>query len=244
MAARRALEWIGTSKGRLVFRYEISDLFLFIPFTEYISLNFPYRVRRLWFRIETVVLPPQEDLSMAVVNLCNTFKAQYLEVCKEDIVSDKRWERAHCLLLGLYPHHRAVYGIKGEDMPTYANQTHAIRVRCTHTLIILSWTGTVEWTREWTFKKCLKKSFHSQIWFLGSTSTPSQLWLELACVQAFSSIPISEACPGPRCCFIAVFCQLSLTLGQSDLPYWPQVSLVGSLWATHAFWYISSWFSQ
>ena len=26
MAARRALEWIGMSKGRLVFRYEISDL--------------------------------------------------------------------------------------------------------------------------------------------------------------------------------------------------------------------------
>ena len=33
MAARRALEWIRTSKARLVFRYEISDLFchLFIP---------------------------------------------------------------------------------------------------------------------------------------------------------------------------------------------------------------------
>jgi len=28
MAARRALEWIGTLKARLVFRYEISDLFL------------------------------------------------------------------------------------------------------------------------------------------------------------------------------------------------------------------------
>jgi len=28
MAARRALEWIRMSKGRLVFRYEISDLFL------------------------------------------------------------------------------------------------------------------------------------------------------------------------------------------------------------------------
>ena len=27
MAARRALEWIGMSKARLVFRYEISDLF-------------------------------------------------------------------------------------------------------------------------------------------------------------------------------------------------------------------------
>jgi len=27
MAARRALEWIRTSKARLVFRYEISDLF-------------------------------------------------------------------------------------------------------------------------------------------------------------------------------------------------------------------------
>ena len=26
MAARKALEWIGTSKARLVFRYEISDL--------------------------------------------------------------------------------------------------------------------------------------------------------------------------------------------------------------------------
>jgi len=29
MAARRALEWIGTSKARLVFRYEISDLLVF-----------------------------------------------------------------------------------------------------------------------------------------------------------------------------------------------------------------------
>jgi len=28
MAARRALEWIGVSKAQLVFRYEISDLFL------------------------------------------------------------------------------------------------------------------------------------------------------------------------------------------------------------------------
>ena len=28
MAVRRALEWIRTSKARLVFRYEISDLFL------------------------------------------------------------------------------------------------------------------------------------------------------------------------------------------------------------------------
>ena len=27
MAARRAFEWIGTSKAQLVFRYEISDLF-------------------------------------------------------------------------------------------------------------------------------------------------------------------------------------------------------------------------
>ena len=27
MAARRALEWIGASEARLVFRYEISDLF-------------------------------------------------------------------------------------------------------------------------------------------------------------------------------------------------------------------------
>jgi len=28
MAARRAVEWIGTSKARLDFRYEISDLFI------------------------------------------------------------------------------------------------------------------------------------------------------------------------------------------------------------------------
>ena len=31
MAARRALEWIGTSKAWLVFRYEISDLFGHVP---------------------------------------------------------------------------------------------------------------------------------------------------------------------------------------------------------------------
>jgi len=29
MAARRALEWIGTLKARLVFRYEISDLLMY-----------------------------------------------------------------------------------------------------------------------------------------------------------------------------------------------------------------------
>ena len=44
----------------------------------------------MWFRIEMVVLPPEKDLSIAVVNLCNTFKAQYLEACKAEIVSDKR----------------------------------------------------------------------------------------------------------------------------------------------------------
>ena len=34
MAARRALEWIGTLKARLVFIYEISDLFLLRFHTE------------------------------------------------------------------------------------------------------------------------------------------------------------------------------------------------------------------
>ena len=50
----------------------------------------PHRVRRFLFRIETVVLPPQEELSVTVLNLCKTFKAQYLQDCKQDIVSDKR----------------------------------------------------------------------------------------------------------------------------------------------------------
>ena len=31
MAARRALDWIGMLKARLVLRYEISDLFLSLP---------------------------------------------------------------------------------------------------------------------------------------------------------------------------------------------------------------------
>ena len=30
MAARRALEWIGTLKARLVFRYEISDSLMYV----------------------------------------------------------------------------------------------------------------------------------------------------------------------------------------------------------------------
>lgn len=48
------------------------------------------KLRKIWFRIETVVLPPEKEQSIAVVNLCNTFKAQYLEACKAEIVSDKR----------------------------------------------------------------------------------------------------------------------------------------------------------
>jgi len=37
MVARRALEWIGMSKAQLVFRYEISDLFLALQ--QYIALK-------------------------------------------------------------------------------------------------------------------------------------------------------------------------------------------------------------
>ena len=50
----------------------------------------PCRIRHFWFHIETVVLPPEKELSVAVLNLCNTFKAQYLQDCKRDIVRDKR----------------------------------------------------------------------------------------------------------------------------------------------------------
>ena len=129
-------------------------------------------------------------------------------------------------LLGLYPRCRAVSGIKGEDMPTYANRTHANQSQM-HPYIdypILDWNGRMDQGID--FQKCLKRSFHSEFDFLALLLL---LLLVLACVQAFSSIPISEACPGPRYCFIAVFCQLSLALGPLICLSWPQVSLVDSL---------------
>ena len=50
-----------------------------------------YRIRKLLFRIETVSLPLESELDVAVVNLCSIFKTRYLQQCKEDIVSDKRF---------------------------------------------------------------------------------------------------------------------------------------------------------
>lgn len=50
-----------------------------------------YRIRKLLFRIETVTLPLKSELDVAVVNLCSIFQVKYLQECKEDIVSDKRY---------------------------------------------------------------------------------------------------------------------------------------------------------
>ena len=48
------------------------------------------RVRRIFFKIENVVLPDSNELSGVKINLCNVFKTQYMTTCKNDIVSDKR----------------------------------------------------------------------------------------------------------------------------------------------------------
>ncbi len=49
-----------------------------------------FRIRKLLFHIETVALPLESELDVAVVNLCAIFQTRYSQQCKEDIVSDKR----------------------------------------------------------------------------------------------------------------------------------------------------------
>ena len=63
----------------------------------------PCRVRQLLFRIETVTLPLESDLDVAVVNLCAIFQTRYLHQCKEDIVSDKRC--AHWVVVEVWNHY-------------------------------------------------------------------------------------------------------------------------------------------
>ena len=57
---------------------------------KYVTVIDIFRIRKLLFRIETVVLPLESELDVAVVNLCAIFQTRYLQQCKEDIVSDKR----------------------------------------------------------------------------------------------------------------------------------------------------------
>ena len=61
-----------------------------LQYTKYTIVIDVFRIRKLLFRIETVVLPLESELDVAVVNLCAIFQTRYLQQCKEDIVSDKR----------------------------------------------------------------------------------------------------------------------------------------------------------
>ena len=49
-----------------------------------------HRFRSLFFKIETVILPPEEDLDISVVTLCSVFRSKHLQHCKEDIQCDRR----------------------------------------------------------------------------------------------------------------------------------------------------------
>ncbi len=47
-------------------------------------------MRGLLFKIETVILPPQDELELSVVNQCSEFRNTFLDQCKEEIAKDKR----------------------------------------------------------------------------------------------------------------------------------------------------------
>ena len=49
-----------------------------------------YRLRQLFFKVETVSLPREDELEVSVLDLCRTFNERYKDLCKEDIVVDKR----------------------------------------------------------------------------------------------------------------------------------------------------------
>ena len=51
---------------------------------------FLFRLRGLFFKIETVIIPPKNELGANVVSHCSTFKTRYIQQCKEDILSDRR----------------------------------------------------------------------------------------------------------------------------------------------------------
>ncbi|XP_011402850.1 PREDICTED: integral membrane protein GPR155-like isoform X2 [Amphimedon queenslandica] len=47
------------------------------------------RLRGCFFKVEVVELPEENELTVAQMTLCNIFKNNYLQKCKDDIVSDK-----------------------------------------------------------------------------------------------------------------------------------------------------------
>ena len=51
-----------------------------------------YRLRTLLLKIETVIIPPKDELGASVVLRCSTFRTRYMEQCKEDILSEKRYK--------------------------------------------------------------------------------------------------------------------------------------------------------
>ena len=53
---------------------------------------FVCRVRRILFKIESVHLPVESELSSTVKALCLEFKQQHLAECRHTIESDKRYE--------------------------------------------------------------------------------------------------------------------------------------------------------
>ena len=62
-----------------------------------------YRVRTLLFNIETVVLPPRDELDATTTTICSTFRARHLERCKENILGDRRLASGSCLLYIVKP---------------------------------------------------------------------------------------------------------------------------------------------
>ena len=50
-----------------------------------------FRLRGLVFKIETVILPPQDELELSVINLCSGFRNIFLEQCKDEIATDRRF---------------------------------------------------------------------------------------------------------------------------------------------------------
>lgn len=61
-------------------------------------LSFLFRLRGLFFKIETVIVPPKSELGASVVSRCTSFRTRYMDQCKEDILSDRRYIRM-CLRL-------------------------------------------------------------------------------------------------------------------------------------------------
>lgn len=49
------------------------------------------KLRTLLFRIETVILPPRDELDTEVMTTCANFRTRYLDQCKEDILADRRF---------------------------------------------------------------------------------------------------------------------------------------------------------